>query len=48
MRVLLEKVTNFNSHAHVERDDRFNAIETAAGNFNSHAHVERDPKPLSY
>ena len=33
---------NFNSHAHVERDDESRKIETKRPNFNSHAHVERD------
>ena len=33
---------NFNSHAHVERDDlTVNTVRTL-DNFNSHAHVERD------
>ena len=37
-----DDLVNFNSHAHVERDNadetKFNEIV----NFNSHAHVERD------
>ena len=32
----------FNSHAHVERDDRWLALWQRAMHFNSHAHVERD------
>ena len=37
---LMEK--NFNSHAHVERDQVMNFWLFVTGNFNSHAHVERD------
>ena len=37
---LMEK--NFNSHAHVERDELTLALEYSDSNFNSHAHVERD------
>ena len=33
---------NFNSHAHVERDERRNLIRREISYFNSHAHVERD------
>ena len=33
---------NFNSHAHVERDQRQNCRLLDITNFNSHAHVERD------
>ena len=33
---------NFNSHAHVERDDKLTTNEIAFFHFNSHAHVERD------
>ena len=33
---------NFNSHAHVERDDVDNYVRKLIDNFNSHAHVERD------
>ena len=33
---------NFNSHAHVERDEMYNTEFTQTLNFNSHAHVERD------
>ena len=33
---------DFNSHAHVERDDGTIQIVTAIADFNSHAHVERD------
>ena len=35
--------TNFNSHAHVERDEKINADVALEIDFNSHAHVERDP-----
>ena len=35
---------NFNSHAHVERDDSTNELTDSMKNFNSHAHVERDVK----
>ena len=35
---------NFNSHAHVERDQSVINPPTLETNFNSHAHVERDPK----
>ena len=34
--------TNFNSHAHVERDENNFKNANKCGNFNSHAHVERD------
>ena len=34
--------TDFNSHAHVERDVPVLPLETYLKNFNSHAHVERD------
>ena len=37
-----ELVSNFNSHAHVERDRRQYRSFTNSGHFNSHAHVERD------
>ena len=33
---------NFNSHAHVERDDNIEFCRIAQIYFNSHAHVERD------
>ena len=39
-------VDNFNSHAHVERDDNITTIVSMIRNFNSHAHVERDHKQL--
>ena len=35
---------HFNSHAHVERDNRQVVVLTAVKHFNSHAHVERDAK----
>ena len=35
-------IKNFNSHAHVERDDNNETKITKINNFNSHAHVERD------
>ena len=34
--------TDFNSHAHVERDGKTDEIADILVNFNSHAHVERD------
>ena len=34
--------TNFNSHAHVERDLTVRVLSISFDNFNSHAHVERD------
>ena len=34
---------NFNSHAHVERDDILSDCLNDGEDFNSHAHVERDP-----
>ncbi len=34
---------NFNSHAHVERDNEPYKIMVKDYHFNSHAHVERDP-----
>ena len=37
-----DMVTNFNSHAHVERDREFFSRGIFIINFNSHAHVERD------
>ena len=38
----LSLLDDFNSHAHVERDDRMLERRKQLGNFNSHAHVERD------
>ncbi|SCH64070.1 Uncharacterised protein [uncultured Ruminococcus sp.] len=38
----LQIVTNFNSHAHVERDNADETKFQEIVNFNSHAHVERD------
>ena len=35
-------VSDFNSHAHVERDGIFRSTKKSNCNFNSHAHVERD------
>ena len=35
---------DFNSHAHVERDDIISAIIDGFKDFNSHAHVERDKR----
>ena len=40
--IKLSDLSNFNSHAHVERDKRLNISEENVDNFNSHAHVERD------
>ncbi len=36
------KYNNFNSHAHVERDEAVNKRLAEVYDFNSHAHVERD------
>ena len=36
------KTINFNSHAHVERDNYYRLKGEEMKNFNSHAHVERD------
>ena len=33
---------HFNSHAHVERDDKTEDTGSGFNDFNSHAHVERD------
>ena len=38
----LDLKKNFNSHAHVERDEFSVAFDNPNVNFNSHAHVERD------
>ena len=38
---------NFNSHAHVERDDEAEEKQTDLSDFNSHAHVERDALVLA-
>ena len=41
--IVFREQSNFNSHAHVERDvQRFNLLDKQI-HFNSHAHVERDP-----
>ena len=34
--------SNFNSHAHVERDEEEYVVKLSEVDFNSHAHVERD------
>ena len=39
---LTNEQLNFNSHAHVERDDKLTTNEITFFHFNSHAHVERD------
>ena len=36
------KMSDFNSHAHVERDFYASGLTNEQLNFNSHAHVERD------
>ena len=36
-------LSNFNSHAHVERDRFVDRKSARTCHFNSHAHVERDP-----
>ena len=38
----VKRICNFNSHAHVERDDIVVWGKSLNGDFNSHAHVERD------
>ena len=40
--IFVKFFTNFNSHAHVERDYTTGAGTAIVFNFNSHAHVERD------
>ena len=40
--------SNFNSHAHVERDYTTGAGTAIVFNFNSHAHVERDEVQMSF
>ena len=37
-------MNNFNSHAHVERDENDRSPFELLNNFNSHAHVERDQR----
>ena len=39
---------NFNSHAHVERDENVVDMGKQILDFNSHAHVERDVAENSY
>ena len=39
---------DFNSHAHVERDQIPQAHHETRFNFNSHAHVERDNRVSAY
>ena len=39
---MLSASRNFNSHAHVERDNGLTGTSKCFINFNSHAHVERD------
>ena len=39
---------NFNSHAHVERDDILSDCLNDGEDFNSHAHVERDEVQMSF
>ena len=38
----MSKKSDFNSHAHVERDTGQDVFRWWLGDFNSHAHVERD------
>ena len=40
--IKLSDLSNFNSHAHVERDETVQKSIHCLKNFNSHAHVERD------
>ena len=42
------KRPNFNSHAHVERDQYLPSGIAVGMDFNSHAHVERDVKYLIF
>ena len=42
----MAETKNFNSHAHVERDDDVTQASILKTNFNSHAHVERDDEDL--
>ena len=44
--VVKANLRNFNSHAHVERDDVDVDTFEKKYNFNSHAHVERDILPV--
>ena len=37
-----DDLVNFNSHAHVERDELAEILSDCLNDFNSHAHVERD------
>ena len=43
-----QDINNFNSHAHVERDDQTGNKKYQADNFNSHAHVERDGATVEF
>ena len=43
----LNKLKDFNSHAHVERDVAMFSVVDLFVNFNSHAHVERDTGNLT-
>ena len=46
--IFVKFFTNFNSHAHVERDHFASGLTNEQLNFNSHAHVERDNFRLAY
>ena len=39
-----KKYIDFNSRAHVERDNRVQELKLSQDNFNSRAHVERDDR----
>ena len=39
---------DFNSHAHVERDELADILSDCLNDFNSHAHVERDIQTRVY
>ena len=41
-----ERDINFNSHAHVERDEVVRSLLPQTWYFNSHAHVERDVQAI--
>ena len=48
IRLFADSLCDFNSHAHVERDDKINTDRYCYQNFNSHAHVERDTAAETY
>ncbi len=42
------QISNFNSHAHVERDRILAVLPADFVDFNSHAHVERDARVAEF